>query len=219
MKWRSATPRARVAVAVIAVLMAWVLLGAVSAPALAQQVPPAPDPVPVALEGSRTALILLDLSEQTCSPQPSCMQGMIPRIATLLPQARAAGAYVIYSVPPSGSPVLSEVAPAPGDPSFVGQAQDRFYNTNLDDMLRAHGITHLVLAGWRANGSVLYTSVGATLRGYTVVVPVDGTSAARDYDIAIGWYQMLTQLNSNPTNEPLRPDAVTLSRTDLITFQ
>ncbi|HEY7066253.1 MAG TPA: isochorismatase family protein [Chloroflexota bacterium] len=203
----------------LALLTAWLTLGPISARALAQEVPPAPDPVPVTLDGSHTALLLLDLSEQTCAPQPTCIQGMIPRIASLLSRARAAGVYVIYSVPPSGSPVLPDVAPAPGDPSFVGQAQDRFYNTNLDDMLRSHGITHLILAGWRENGSVLYTSVGATLRGYTVVVADDGTSAARDYDIAIGRYQMLTQLNSNPTNEPLRPDAVTLSRTDLISFQ
>ena len=56
-------------------------------------------------------------------------------------------------------------------------------------------------------------------RAAEVSVPADGTSAARDYDVAIGQYQMLTQLNSNPTNEPLRPSAVTLSRTNLITFQ
>src|SRR5581483_7347420 len=107
------TRRVRVALAIVA---AWLTLGATSAPALTQEVPPAPDPVPVTLDGAHTALILLDLSEQTCAPQPSCMQGMIPRIAALLPRARAAGVYVIYSVPPSGSPVLPDVAPAPGDP-------------------------------------------------------------------------------------------------------
>ena len=170
------------------------------------------------LDPTTTALLILDMSEQTCSPQPTCVQGMLPRIADLLGRARPAGVFVVYSVPPSGSPVLPEVAPAAIDPSFVGQAQDRFYNTNLDEMLRGRGITTIILVGWRENGSVLYTAVGAGLRGYTVVVPEDGTSAAQDYDIAIGRYQMLTQLNSNPTNEPLRPNAVTMSRTDLISF-
>ncbi|HTE86072.1 MAG TPA: isochorismatase family protein [Dehalococcoidia bacterium] len=127
--------------------------------------------------------------------------------------------YVVYSIPSAASSVLPEVAPQQGDPVFAGHGQDRFYNTDLDSMLQSHGISTVVLVGWRANGSALYTSVGATLRGYTVVVPEDGTSAAQDYDVAIGRYMMLTQLNSNAMNEPLKPDAVTLSRTDLITFQ
>jgi hypothetical protein len=51
------------------------------------------------------------------------------------------------------------------------------------------------------------------------VVPDDATSAAKDYDVAIGRYQLLTQLNANAANEPLKKGAVTLSRTDLITFR
>ncbi len=44
---------------------------------------------------------------------------------------------------------------------------------------------------------MLYTAIGATLRNYTVVVADDATSAAHDYDIAIGRYRLLTQLNAN----------------------
>jgi nicotinamidase-related amidase len=144
---------------------------------------------------------------------------MVPLIASLLANARAAGVYVVYSTPPGTSSVLPEVAPQAGDPVFAGHGQDRFFNTDLDSMLQAHGISTVVLVGWREDGSVLYTSVGATLRGYTVVVPEDGTSAAQDYDVAIGRFMMLTQLNSNPMNMPLKLHAVTLSQTDLITFQ
>ena len=64
---------------------------------------------------------------------------------------------------------LPEVAPAPGDIQIENQAQDRFYNTDLDKKLKAKGITTLILVGWKVSGSVTYTSVGATLRGYTVV--------------------------------------------------
>jgi nicotinamidase-related amidase len=215
MAWEAATRTA--CSLVVSVFVGALIVGAT--PAAAQQVPPAPDPVPATLNPATTALVILDVTEQTCSPQPTCTQGMVPAIAGLLARARPAGVTVIYSLPPSGSPVLPEVAPAPGDPTFVGQAQDRFYNSDLENLLRGRGISNVILVGWRENGSVLYTSVGATLRGYTVVVPEDGTSAARDYDVAIGQYQMLTQLNGNPTNEPLRPSAVTLSRTDLITLQ
>ena len=81
---------------------------------------------------------------------------------------------------------MPEVAPAPGDPVVKSYAQDRFHNTDLDNTLKAKGITTLILTGWKVSGSVVYTSVGATLRGYTVVVPTDASLAATDYEVAIG---------------------------------
>jgi hypothetical protein len=78
---------------------------------------------------------------------------------------------------------------------------------------------NLILIGWRENGSLLYTAVGAILRTYAVVVADDATSATQDYDVAIGRYQLLTQLSNDANNQPLKQGAVTLSKTDLITFQ
>jgi hypothetical protein len=66
---------------------------------------------------------------------------------------------------------------------------------------------------------VLYTSVGATLRGYTVVVPQDTSLSPNDFEIAVGIYQMLNQSAANAKNEPLKPKTSTLSRSDLITIQ
>src|SRR5450631_861350 len=199
-------------------LTAALTLVTLAAPASAQQLPPAPSPVHVTLDPGTTALVVLDVTTQTCSPQPSCIE-MLPRIAALLARARDAGAYVVYSTPATVPPILPEVAPADGDPSVAGLAQDRFFETPLDELLRSKGISRVILVGWRADGSVLYTAVGATIRTYTVVVPMDGTSAAQSYDLTVGWYQLLTQLSANPTNEPLRKAAVTLTRTDLIEFQ
>jgi len=48
---------------------------------------------------------------------------------------------------------------------------------------------------------------------------VDTTTASTDCETTLGFYQILNQGNSNLTNEPLKPNAPTLSRTDLITFQ
>ena len=42
--------------------------------------------------------------------------------------------------------------------------------------------------------------------------------AATDYEIAIGQFQILNQNSVNAENEPLKPKASTLSRSDLITF-
>jgi len=76
-----------------------------------------------------------------------------------------------------------------------------------------------VIVGSAANGAVLYTAFGANLRGYTVVVAVDGISSGPDFDTFLAEYQLLNQPGfANPTNEQLRPNAVTLSRSDLISF-
>jgi nicotinamidase-related amidase len=99
------------------------------------------------------------------------------------------------------------------------KGQDRFFSTELDNVLKAKGITTIILTGWKVSGSILYTSVGATLRGYTVVVPADTTDAPTDYEVPIGIYAMLNQNSANAKNEPLKPKATTLSRSDLISFQ
>jgi nicotinamidase-related amidase len=114
---------------------------------------------------------------------------------------------------------LQSVGPVPGESVVVGLVQDRFYSTAMDDMLRARDIRNVVVVGWRANGSVLYTAYSAGIRRYTVVVPVDATGAATDEQNAVGRFQLLEQLGGNSTNRPLSPNQVTLSRTDLIAFE
>jgi len=189
-------------------------------PMLTLQMPPLPDPVPVVLKPETTALFVLDIVDPICTSQPKCMGDMMPAIASLLARARKAGVSIVYATrAPTMSKWLPEVAPAPGDTTIVSNAQDRFYNTDLDKTLKAKGVTTLILTGWKVSGSVVYTSVGATLRDYTNVVPVDASLAATDYETAIGLYQILNQNSANPTNTPLKPKASTLSRTDMITFQ
>ena len=187
---------------------------------LTLQMPPLPEPVRVVLKPATTALLVFDVVEPICATQPKATEIMVPAVVALLAQARKAGASVVYSTrAPNISKWLPEVAPAPGEPIVESVGQDRFYSTDLDKMLKAKGITTVVLTGWKVSGSVVYTSVGATLRGYTVVVPTDASLAATDYEEAIGQFQILNQNSANATNEPLKPKASTLSRSNLITFQ
>jgi nicotinamidase-related amidase len=187
---------------------------------LTLQMPSPPDPVPVILDPATTAMLIFDIVDPICTRQPNCTGKMVPAITSLLARARQAGVTVAYGTrAPTMSKWLPDVLPAPGDITIESQAQDRFYNTDLDKMLKAKGITTLILTGWKVSGSVTYTSVGATLRGYTVVVPVDASMDATDYEIAVGQFQILHQHSSNDTNEPLKPKASTLSRTDLIAFK
>jgi nicotinamidase-related amidase len=187
---------------------------------LTLQMPPPPEPVPVVLNPATTALLIFDVIDHICARQPVCRERMVPAISSLLARARKAGVTVAYGTRAANmSTWLPEVSPQPGDIKVENQAQDRFYNTDLDNALKAKGITTVILTGWKISGSVTYTSVGATLRGYTVVVPVDATLDATEYEIFIGKYQILNQNSSNAANEPLKTRASTLSRTDLIRFQ
>ena len=163
---------------------------------VALQMPSPPDPVPVLIDAATTALLIFDVIEHICAREPKCREQLVP--ASLLERARQAGVTIAYGTRAANmSTWLPEVAPMPGDIKIESHAQDRFYNTDLDEALKAKGITTLVLTGWKISGSVTYTSVGATLRGYTVVVPVDATSDATDYEIVIGKYQILNQNSAN----------------------
>ena len=184
------------------------------------QMPALPDPARVTLNPATTALLVLDYVDPICNSQPKCKGEMLPAVTPFMTRARKAGVVVAYGTrEPNMSKWLPEVAPAPGDIKIVNSAQDRFYNTDLDKALKARGITTIIMVGWKVSGSVAYTSVGATLRDYTVVIPVDTTAATTDYEQNIGFYQILNQGNGNLTNQPLKPKAPTLTRTDMITFQ
>ena len=140
------------------------------------QMPAIPDPVAVTLKPASTALLVFDVVEPICTSQPKCLKTMVPAISGLLARARKAGITVGYGTrEPNMSKWMPEVAPEKGDVTFVSYGQDRFFNTDLDKTLKAKGVTTLILTGWKISGSVLYTSVGATLRGYTVVIPVDAS--------------------------------------------
>ena len=135
-----------------------------SKPPLTLQAPPSPDPVPVVLNPATTALLVFDVVDPICERFPICRTHMAPVISALLARVRKAGVTVAYGTRAHHkSHWLPEVAPTPGDIQIENQAQDRFYNTELDKMLKAKGIATLILVGWKVSGSVTYTSVGATL--------------------------------------------------------
>src|ERR1043166_6127214 len=184
------------------------------------QMPATPDPARVTLDPKTTALVVLDYVEDICSRQPNCKNKMVPAMTPFMERVRKAGLTVAYGTRAQNQTMwLKEVAPAAADIRVNNTAQDRFYNTDLDKELKAKGIKTLIIVGWKISGSVTYTSVGAMVRDYTVVIPVDTTAAATDYETTIGFYNVLNSGNANLGNEPLKAKAVTLSRTDMITFQ
>ncbi len=189
-------------------------------PMMTLQMPATPDPARVTLDPKTTALIVLDYVEDICAAQPTCKGQMLPAMIPFLERVRKAGLVVAYGTRERNmTHWLKEVAPTAGDIKINNFAQDRFYNTDLDKILKAKGIKTLIIVGWKISGSVTYTSVGAMARDYTVVIPMDTTSAGSSYETTIGFYNVLNSGNANLANEPLKPKAVTLSRTDLVNFQ
>jgi hypothetical protein len=184
------------------------------------QMPATPDPARVTLDPKTTALMVLDYVEDICNNQVSCKTKMLPAMTPFMERVRKAGLTVAYGTrAPNQTKWLKEVAPAPGDIRVTNTAQDRFYGTDLEKELKAKAIKTLIMVGWKISGSVTYTSVGAMARDYTVVIPMDTTSAGSDYETTIGFYNVLNSGNANLANQPLKPSAVTLTRTDMITFQ
>jgi ureidoacrylate peracid hydrolase len=70
-----------------------------------------------------------------------------------------------------------DVRPAPGDPIVTKHRYSAFYNTDLDTILRAHGVRSVVLTGVSTNVCVETTARQAFVRDYYVVLVGDGTAA------------------------------------------
>jgi nicotinamidase-related amidase len=199
----------------------WVYLTSMSsalAQTPAQDALAVPDPVAVSLDARTTAFLAIDLLQTTCGSNPMCV-ATLPAIANGLSTARAANAHVIYSVHfAPDNVILPQVASTPTDPVFAGIPGDKFFDSNLDYILRQAGTSTLVLTGVSSNSGVMYTAAAAAQRGYTVVVAEDGISVATDIATTVALWQLLHGPGANPQNMPLQAKAVTLSRTDLITY-
>jgi len=187
-------------------------------PNAAVQVPEIPPAVPVALDPRTTSFLVLDMNEAVCTPNPRCA-ATVPAVAGLLNRARAAGVPVVYSSGRTPTQVVAPLAPLGNEPLVMSGA-DKFYGTDLDEILTGLGAETLLVVGVAANGAPLYTSFGANLRGYTVAVAEDGIAGPAEFEEFLARYQLLNQPGfNNPTNTPLMAGRVTLTRTDLVTFR
>ncbi len=207
-----------------AMIALWGLAAAMPlAPARAQTVidewatvklPPAPTLKPVTLAPRETALLVMDFTVQTCTPQRRLRcANSVPKVAKLVAEARHKGAFVIYSVALPGSTaadILKDVTPAAGEPVLPPLGPDKFINSDLDKMLKERGIKTVVAMGTQAHTSVLHTAAAAALRGFKVIVPVDAMSG----DDA--WPELYTAWHL--ANAARISAQVTLTRLDMVKF-
>jgi nicotinamidase-related amidase len=94
-------------------------------------------------------------------------------------RARKNSMLVVYSLTHNGNPqdIARELAPLPGEP-IVKSNVDKFYETNLNEILQKNGIKTVIVTGFAANGAVLHTAASAAFRDYNVIVPVDCMSTS-----------------------------------------
>ena len=80
----------------------------------------------------------------------------------------------------------------------------------MEKILKEKGITTVIVVGTAAEGAVLHTTAGAALRGFKVIVPVDGVSSSSTYaEQYTAWHL---------ANAPRIGAQVTLTKTDLIRY-
>jgi nicotinamidase-related amidase len=165
----------------------------------------------VTVDPKTTALLMLDFLKQNCGKRERCV-ATVPAVKRLLDRARAAKATVVYSffANLTAADILDKgLAPVAGEPSVTTSA-DKFLHTDLEKMLKDKGIKTVITVGTSANGAVLYTGSGAGLRGFDVIVPVDGISSEDAYSEQFSTWQL--------ANGPTFSKRVTMTRIDLVKF-
>lgn len=158
-------------------------------------------------------LLIIDMVTQTCNAKarPRCVE-TVPAIERLLNEARTKGMAVIYSLGTLGNEFVPALAPKTGEP-LVKSSADKFINTNLEKMLKDKGIASVIVVGTMANGGVLHTASEAALRGFKVVLPVDGMSSPNADALYTEQYTAW-----HLANAPVFGGRVTLTKTDMIKF-
>ena len=146
-------------------------------------IPPPPELSPVTVSAKETALLVLDIQDQNCTEErrPRCVQ-TLSTIKTLLSKARENNMTVVYSLTRAAEEkdIRKEVKPQKGE-LVVKSGVDKFFQTDLEAILKERTIKTVIIVGTSAHGAVLHTATGAAARGLTVVVPVDGMSAGEPY--------------------------------------
>ena len=96
-----------------------------------------------------------------------------------------AGSYTRRDVCREGSwegDFYGDVRPQPGDPVIVKHRFSAFHNTELDTVLRSHGIRTMVMTGVASNVCVETTAREGFVRDYYIVFAADGTACYADAD-------------------------------------
>ena len=171
----------------------------------AAKFPAPPTLKPAKIVPAETALLVMDFTKQTCTPErrKRCAD-QVPAVAKFVAEARAKGALIIYSVAvPNSVPadILPALTPASGEQVLPPLGPDKFINSDLEKTLKDKGIKTVVAMGTQAQTSVLHTGSTAALRGFKVIVPIDGMSGDEVFpELYTAWHlTTAARISSNVT--------------------
>jgi nicotinamidase-related amidase len=179
------------------------------------QAPPAPALSAVTVNPKKTALFVMDFNVLGCVPDKRARcAAALPRLHKLLVDARAAGVTIVHSLSVGTvADISKELTPLPGEHIVLQGTNgpvDKFYEDGLAKSLRDKGIDTVIVTGTSANGAVLFTASGAALRGFKVIVPVDGMPADGLYQEQFVAWEL--------ANAPVVKANVTLTKMDMISL-
>jgi nicotinamidase-related amidase len=178
------------------------------------QFPPPPALKPAKIVANETALLVMDFTKQTCTPErrKRCSD-QVPKVLKFVTEARGKGALIIYSVAvPNSVPadILPALTPAAGEQVLPPLGPDKFIASDLEKTLKDKGIRTVVAMGTQAQTSVLHTASTAALKGFNVIVPVDGMSGDTVFPELYTAWHLSTAARISPK--------VTLTKFEMIGF-
>jgi nicotinamidase-related amidase len=204
-----------------AAVIAAIALSVVSTPLKAQDIfqewatikaPEPPKLKAVIIDTKKTALIVMDFNQLNCVPEKRARcAAVLPKVQKLLAEARGRGMTVIHTYTPNmtQADMVKSVAPIAGE-RVLQVRGDKFHNNDLEKYLKDKGITTVLNVGTSANGAVLFTTIGASQRGFKAIVPIDTMPADTAYQEQFSIWEI--------ANGPGVREDSTLTRSDMIKF-
>jgi nicotinamidase-related amidase len=174
--------------------------------------PPPPELKAVTIDTKTTALIVMDFNQLNCVPDKRARcAAVLPKVQKLLADARARGMVIVHTYTPNmtQADMVKAVGPIQGE-RVLQVRGDKFLNNDLEKYLKDKGITTVLNVGTSANGAVLFTTIGASQRGFKAIVPIDTMPADTAYQEQFSIWEI--------ANGPGVREDSTLTRTDMLTF-
>ncbi|MEM2943626.1 MAG: isochorismatase family cysteine hydrolase [Methanomassiliicoccales archaeon] len=126
-------------------------------------------------------------------------RGIVSSVSTLVDTARKRGDLIVFtrdahsSSDPeleiwgdhamkgtAGSEIIPDLKVKEGDHVIEKTTYSSFFNTNLDEVLKKHGIKEVVIVGVTTDICVRHTAADAFFRGYKIVIPKECVQTISD---------------------------------------
>ncbi len=156
------------------------------------------------------ALLIIDVQQGLCEGEHAAFESpqVIARINTVSAKARAAGAMVIFIQHESTSGYLAHGTDAwqlarglhvePSDLTLRKTTPDSFHHTELEEVLKRHAVTDLVICGMHTEFCVDTTTRRALALGYPVVLVADAHTSEGNAHLSAA--QVIQHHNATLTN-------------------